>query len=77
MKKQINSRIDETLYNELNALATEQNTSLYKVIENALIIGVKYMRKKGLGIDSAIKLLVSAYNVENPDNRIIVNKGNR
>ena len=77
MKKQISTRISNELYNELNEIANKQDTSIYKVVEDALIIGVKYMQKKGLGVYSAIKLLVSAYNIENPDNRLFITETNQ
>ena len=68
--KHIGTRIDDKLYNEISQLATEQNTTIYKVIESALTIGVKYMQKKGFGVASAIRILINAYNNENPDNII-------
>lgn len=70
MKKLYSIRIPENIINEINELTKENNMTTYKVIENALIIGIKYMRKKGFGIDSAIRILISAYNKENPENKI-------
>ena len=36
MKKNISSRIPETLYLKLESIAKEHNTTLYKIVEHAL-----------------------------------------